>query len=119
MTNKEIVKQLLSAFLKHDVEKALSYMSADVKMGWPGFFDLEPGKEAIREFYKDIPQMVSSKIGEFIEEGNTVVGTGMVTAKHQDGSLKNSFFCDIYKLENGMVSEIQSYMVFEAKKEEA
>ncbi len=119
MKNKEVVKQVINAFLNHDVEKALSFMNDDIKMGWPGFFNLEPGKEAIREFYKDVPQMISSKIGEFIEEGDTVVGTGMVTAKHEDGTLKNSFFADVYTLKNGKVKEIKSYMVFEAKKDEA
>ncbi len=52
MNNKEIVKQVIDAFLNQDVEKALSFMSEDVKMGWPGFFDLEPGKEAVGKFFK-------------------------------------------------------------------
>lgn len=118
MKNKEIVRQVMKAFIGHDVEKALSYMTEDIKMGWPGFFDLKPGKDAIREFYQNVPQMISSKTGEFIEEGNTVVGTGMVTAKHEDGSLKNSFFADVYTLEDGKVKEIKSYMVFEQPKED-
>ncbi|HKK11557.1 MAG TPA: nuclear transport factor 2 family protein [Flavobacteriaceae bacterium] len=116
MKNKEIVKQVMNAFLEHDVEKAVTFMSDDIKVGWPGYFDLETGKDAIRKFYKNVPQMISSKTGEFIEEGNTVVGTGTVTSKHEDGSLKNSFFCDVYKLEAGKVKEIQSYMVFESSK---
>lgn len=115
MRNKEIVKQVIDAFLKHDVERALSFMTDDVRMSWPGFFDLDPGKDAIREFHKDVPEMVSSKTGEFIEEGDSVVGTGTITTKHDDGSYKNCFFCDVYKLEKGKVKEIKSYMVFEQK----
>ena len=88
-------------------------MTDDIKMGWPGFFDLENGKDAIRKFYENVPEMVASETGNFIEEGNTVVGTGMVAAKHADGSLKNSFFADVYTLEDGKVKEIKSYMVFE------
>ncbi|KAB7531715.1 nuclear transport factor 2 family protein [Flagellimonas olearia] len=117
MNNKEIVKQVIEAFLKHNVDKALSFMADDIKMGWPGFFNLKPGKDAIREFYQNVPQMISSEIGEFIEEGNKVVGTGVVTARHGDGSLKKSFFADVYMLENGKVKEIKSYMVFEQSKE--
>ena len=116
MENKEIVKQVIHAFLEHDVEKALTFMSDDIKMGWPGFFDLETGKDAIRIFFKNVPQIVSSKMGEFIEEGNTVVGTGTMSSKEEDGTLKNSFFCDLYKLEAGKVKEIKSYMVFEPSK---
>lgn len=119
MKNKEIVKQVIQAFLDADIEKVVSYMADDVKMGWPGFFDLEPGKDAIREFFKDVPEMVSSSVGDLIEEGNKVAGTGMVTSKQKDGSLQNSFFCDVYTLGDGKVKEIRSYMVFEQKKETA
>lgn len=47
MNNKEIVKQVIDAFLNQEIEKALSFMSEDVNMGWPGYFHLEPGKEAL------------------------------------------------------------------------
>lgn len=119
MKNKEIVKQVMQAFLDADTEKALSYMTDDVKMGWPGFFDLAPGKDAIREFFKNIPEMVSSETGELIEEGNKIVGTGQVTSRHENGELKNSFFCDVYELKEGKVKEIKSYMVFEQKETDA
>lgn len=119
MKNKEIVKQVIQAFLNSDTEKALSYMTEDVKMGWPGFFDLAPGKDAIRDFFNDVPEIVSGHVVELIAEGGKVAGTGRVTARHEDGSLKNSFFCDVYELENGKVKEIKSYMVFEQKDEEA
>ncbi|ELR71156.1 hypothetical protein C900_02960 [Fulvivirga imtechensis AK7] len=118
MQNKEIVKQVIKAFLDTDIEKALSYLTEDVKMGWPGFFDLAPGKDAVRKFFKDVPEMISSEMGEFVEEGNKVVGTGKVTSRHANGEEKNSFFCDIYELENGKIKEIKSYMVFEQAKTE-
>ncbi len=118
MKNKEIVKQVIDAFLNQDVERAVSHMAEDIKMGWPGFFDLDPGKDAIRKFFNDVPEIVSGSVGEFIEEGSKVAGTGTVTSKDADGSLKNSFFCDVYELDNGKVKEIKSYMVFEQPKEE-
>lgn len=118
MKNKEIVEQVLSGILEQNLEKALPFMSDEIKMGWPGFFDLAPGKASVQEFFKDVPTIVSSSIGELIEEGNTVVGTGMVTSRSGDGTLRNSFFCDMYKLENQKVTEIKSYMVFEQSKQE-
>ncbi|QEC53903.1 ketosteroid isomerase-like protein [Anseongella ginsenosidimutans] len=117
MNNKETVKKVVDAFLAADLETALSYMTEDVKMGWPGFFNLAPGKDAIREFFKSVPEMTSSGIEDIIEEGNKVAATGSVTSKEKDGSLKNSYFCDVYELENGKVREIKSYMVFEQPKE--
>lgn len=115
MKNKDVVKNVVEAFLDADIETVLSYMTEDVKMGWPGFFDLAPGKNAIREFFKNVPEMTSSGIEDIIEEGNKVAATGSVTSKEKDGILKNSFFCDVYELENGKVKSIKSYMVFEQK----
>lgn len=117
MTNKEIVKKVVDAFLATDLETVLSHMTEDVQMGWPGFFDLKPGKQAIREFFKDIPEMISSGIEDIIEEGNKVAATGAISSKFANGEIKNSFFCDIYTLEAGLVKSIKSYMVFEEKKE--
>ncbi|GAA0190613.1 hypothetical protein GCM10009122_52350 [Fulvivirga kasyanovii] len=113
MNNKEVVKKVVEAFLSSDIETALTYMTDDVKMGWPGFFDLKPGKEEVRNFFKTVPEMTSSGIGDIIEDGNKVAATGSVTTKEKDGSLKNSFFCDIYSFENGKINSIKSYMVFE------
>lgn len=117
MKNKAIVQQVVDAFFAADIEKAMLHMNDDVKMGWPGFFDLAPGKEAIRAFFKNVPEMVSSSIEDIIEEGNKVAATGSVTSRQEDGSLKNSFFCDVYELENDKIKSIKSYIVFEQKKE--
>ncbi|MBZ4188712.1 nuclear transport factor 2 family protein [Niabella beijingensis] len=113
MNNKEIVQQVIDAFLNKDTERALAYMSEDVQIGWPGFFDLPAGKEAVRSFFTNVPELVSSQVIDLIAEGNTVAGTGTVTSRDKDGSLKNSFFCDVYELENGKVIRLKSYMVFE------
>lgn len=113
MNNKEIVKEVVQGFLDADIEKVLSHMTEDVQIGWPGFFELEPGKEAIRKFFADVPEIVSGSIDSLIGEDNMVAGAGRVTARHKDGSLKNSFFCDLYELENGKVKRLKSYMVFE------
>lgn len=113
MTNKEIVKGALSAFLDSDLEKALSYMTEDVQMGWPGFFDLDPGKAAIRQFMKDAPEMTSDGIEDLIADGDQVAATGYVVSRHKDGSIRKSFFCDIYNLQHGKIKSIKSYVVFE------
>jgi len=113
MTNKEIVKEAVAAFVDSDIEKALSYMTEDVEMGWPGFFNLAPGKKAIREFMKDVPEMTSDGIEDLIADGDQVAATGSVLSRHKDGSIRKSFFCDVYGLQHGKIKAIKSYMVFE------
>ena len=96
MNNKETVRKVIHAFINQDVESVLSHATEDIQMGWPGYFDLESGKEAVRKFFSKVPEVISSRIGELIEEGDTVVGTGEITSREADGSLKKSFFCDTH-----------------------
>lgn len=117
MTNREIVKKGVDAFFKSDIETALTYMTEDVVMGWPGYFDLEPGKESIRKFLEYFPEMLDFKIEDFIEDGNKVVVPGWIKANH-NGEIKESYFCDIYTIENQKIKKITSYMVFAQKKKE-
>ncbi|WP_210420818.1 nuclear transport factor 2 family protein [Chitinophaga sp. XS-30] len=115
MNNKEVVKQVIDAFLRLDIETVLSHATDDIQMGWPGFFDLAPGKEALREFFKSVPPMTSATIGDLIVDGDKVAGTGFIASVDENGQPRNCFFCDVYELEKGKVKKISSYMVFEQK----
>ena len=116
MSNKTVVTKVANAFLAKDIDTVLANMTDDVQMGWPGYFDLAPGKDAVRQFFSNVPELVWGRVGHMVEEGNKIAATGTVTSKEQDGSLKNSFFCDWYEIENGKVKSITSYMIFEQKK---
>ena len=118
MTNKEIVLEVIHAFLEKDIEKALTFMADDVIMGWPGYFDLDPGKDVIREFFKTVPETLESEMDDLVAEENKVIGTGFVLSRHDDGKDRKSFFSDVYTLENGQVKSIKSYMVFEQTDEQ-
>ena len=115
MNNKTIVTKVANAFLAKDIETVLLYMTDDVQMGWPGYFDLAPGKEAVRQFISNVPELVAGQVGDMVEEGNKVAATGTVTSREKDGTQKNSFFTDWYEIEGGKVKSIRSYMVFEQK----
>ena len=117
MKNKEIVEQVIQAFFDGDIEKALSYMHEEIQMGWPGYFDLNPGKKAVRDFFKTVPEIQEAVTEELIAEGDKVIGTGYVISKHDDGNTRKSFFSDVYTMDNGKVKSLRSYMVFEQKEE--
>ncbi|GAO43540.1 nuclear transport factor 2 family protein [Flavihumibacter petaseus] len=119
MNRKEIVRKAIDGFVASDIEAALSYMTEDVKMGWPGYFDLAPGKSAVREFMTDMPETLSFGVGELIEDGDRIAATGTVTSKFKDGNIKNCFFCDIYFFEGDRIKEVKSYMVFEPPKDQS
>jgi len=116
MKTKEIVEKVVGLFLESRFEEALNYMTEDVRMGWPGYFDLAPGKKAFRTFFKDMPEIISSGIEEIIGEGATVAATGHITSKFKNGTIKKSFFSDIYTFDGDKIKSIRSYMVFEQEK---
>jgi ketosteroid isomerase-like protein len=118
MSNKEIVEIVIQAFLENDLEKALPHMADDIQMAWPGYFALKPGKEALKEFFKSIPETLESGTEDFIAEGDKVIGTGYVISKHDDGEIRKSLFADVYYLEDKKIKAIKSYMVFDQSEEE-
>ena len=113
MTNKEVVQQVIEAFNTADMEKMEALLTEDILFNWPGSFKIGPGKEAVREFFAVCPEILEFSMGHLIEEGHTVVATGAVTTKHEDGSIRKSHFCDWYTLQSGKVNRIESYVVFE------
>ncbi|WP_040679602.1 nuclear transport factor 2 family protein [Niabella aurantiaca] len=119
MNNREIVQDVIHAFLNGNIEQALAQRSEEVQVGWPGFLELPAGKEAVRNFFRNMPELVSGRITGLISEGNKVAGTGTITGKDKEGTFRNSFFCDVYELENGKPVRLQNYMVFEQLQETA
>ncbi len=113
MTRKEIVKTVIDAFMARDPEGALAHMTDDIVMEWPGAFALEPGRDAVREFFKRIPEITGCTIDAIIEEGPVVAGRGSMAWKEVDGSPGRAFFCDVYTFSNLQVKRISSYVVFE------
>ena len=118
MNNKQIVREIIDAFFLGDIEKALSFMTDDAQMEWPGAFALQPGKDVIRQFMQTMPEIIASSVGDIVEDGDTVAGTGMLVTKFPDGEVKTSHFCDVYKFTEGKVMSISSYMIFEQDPDE-
>ena len=50
-----------------------------------------------------------------IEEGDYVAVEGTVQCQKRDGGMLDAFFFDLYKLENGKIKEMRSYVVEKKK----
>ena len=112
MDNKAIVKQFIENLFV-DNDKAYSVVSDDVRVNWPGYgMDDIVGKENLQNFLSaDGPDIVlDQKINHIIGEGETVIGDGtMVTERN--GMKETSHFADVYKVQDGKITSLVSYMV--------
>lgn len=116
ISNKEIVRRVNAAFNADDTEAILSYVADDVRWVVAGFSVAE-GKEAFRkeihnEGFEGVP--IITILNE-IAEGNYVAVEGKVLATLKGGQQLPLLFHNSYRLENGKIREMHSYVVPEKK----
>jgi ketosteroid isomerase-like protein len=112
MNNKEIIRKLNKGFEAGDEETILFCLTDDIYWNVPGAFTAN-GKEEYRkqitnENFTGTP--VITIINE-IAEGNNVAVEGKVESRMTNGTLFKAFFHNTYKLENGKVKYMTSYLV--------
>ncbi len=111
-TNKEIIRKVNEGFSEGDTEKILSYVADDVR--WDIFgMSTAMGKDEFRkelnnEAFEGLPVIT---IKNEIEEGNLVAVEGEVQCRKKGGGIFDAFFFDIYRLEDGKIKELRSYVI--------
>ncbi|HUS03862.1 MAG TPA: nuclear transport factor 2 family protein [Chitinophagaceae bacterium] len=112
MTNKEIIRKVNEGFSEGDNEKILLYVADDVRWDIMGI-STHVGKKAFRkeinnENFEGVPTITT--LNE-IEEGDHIAVEGEVQCKIKGGGIFNAFFFDLYRLENGKIKEMRSYLI--------
>lgn len=112
MKNKEIIRKVNEGFTEGDTEKILSYLADDIRWDMPGAF-AHVGKEAFRkeinnENFEGAPAIT---VKNEIAEGDYVAVEGVVQSRMKGGVIFNASFFDIYRLENGKIKEMRSYVI--------
>lgn len=110
--NKEIVRQINKGFANGDTDAILQHIAEDVRWDIPGF-STAIGKEAFRkeihnEAFQGLPTIT---IKNDIAEGDYVAVEGEVQALMNNGEPFGAFFHNTYRLENGKVKHMTSYLV--------
>jgi ketosteroid isomerase-like protein len=113
MTNKEIIQKVNDAFAAGDTDTILSFVADDVRWDVLGF-STAIGKEEFRrevenEGFEGRPVIT---ITSAIEEGDRVAVEGRVMTKPVGGEAVELVFHNAYRLENGKIREMRSYLVF-------
>lgn len=112
MTNKEIIHEVTSAFVRADIETVLKYCHEDLVWTMFGYPPMH-GKEPLRRSnnMENLKQPPDFNMLELIVEGDNVVSRGNMTMELKDGKTEFCEFCDIYRLKDGKIKELLSYVV--------
>jgi ketosteroid isomerase-like protein len=109
--NKEIVRKVNEAFSNNDMEAFISYCAEDVK--WHMNTTTATGKDGIREALEkipfDLPPVITIK--HIIADESGAACTGTIKMQSSGGDVSNALFCDVYKMEDGRINELSSYIV--------
>ena len=110
--NKQIVKDVNDAFSRNSVEDFLGYCADNVIWTIHGDRTVK-GRVAIRQWMSEMEGMEPPKftIDEVVAEGDTVVCRGDMKMKEKDGTTGDYAYCDIYRITNGKIDELNSYVV--------
>lgn len=118
MNNKQIARQFIdNLFVNND--KAYEVIADDVIVNWPGFgMDDIVGKENLRKFFDagGPDKVLGQKLNNLIAEDDTVIGDGTIITE-RNGNKETSYFADVYKIRDGKITRLQSYMVMEKNNE--
>src|SRR5687767_1009380 len=112
MTNKEIIRKVNEGFSSGDEAKILTYVANDVRWDILGYST----HVGIHEFRKELSNplfegLPTINIKNEMVDGDLVAVEGEVQCKRKDGGMMDAFFFDIYRLENGKIKEMRSYVI--------
>ena len=110
--NKETVRKVNESFAKNDRETFLSYCAEDISWSMAGAESLT-GKEAVRRHMETNmgaqPPVFTFK--HLIAEGDMVMCDGEMIMHLNDGKEWRGAYCDVYRMRDGKIQELNSYIV--------
>jgi ketosteroid isomerase-like protein len=112
LSNKEIIRKVNDGFMADDVEAILGYVAEDVRWDVQGAFTAL-GKDEFRNAIHNghfEPGPVITTLHEIEEDGYVSV-EGTVSSKMKNGKLFEAYFHNAYRMENGKIKEMRSYLV--------
>jgi len=112
MTNLEIVQKLNTAFAEGCIEKMRQFVANDVHWNVVGAIT-SIAKEAFNKaggnkHFIGLPRI---SIKKEIEKENYVAIEGEIKCSQSDGRMLDAFFFDIYRIEEGKIKAMQSFII--------
>jgi ketosteroid isomerase-like protein len=111
MDLKTILQKANKAVSEGDYETFLSYCSENTKWNFVGDQVLT-GKKEVRQYMKKAYiEPPKFEVENMISEGNFVTAIGKISMKTAEGNWKEYSYCDVWKFENGKMSELTAFVI--------
>jgi uncharacterized protein len=109
---KAIVEKINAGFAENDLEKVLSFCTADLVWTMVGDSTVK-GKDAIRKWMASMdPEPPQFTIQQVVAEGDSVITRGdMMMTDKRDGIAHTYSFCDIYRFEGDRVADLTAFVI--------
>jgi ketosteroid isomerase-like protein len=111
MGNKEVLQAANAAVMRGDNEGFLVFCTDTVVWTFVGEQTLT-GKEAVRQYmaetYLEPPKF---QVENLVAEGDYVTAIGKIDLKDQDGNLTNYSYCDVWRFEDGKMTELTAFVI--------
>lgn len=110
--NQEFFKKVNEAFANSDVNFLVENAADDINWTVIGDFTLN-GKDEVEAKLKEMGQSESLGLtmGNIIVNGDLAAAEGTLAMPDGKGGSKTYAFCDVYKLEQGKIKNMTSYVV--------
>lgn len=116
--NKATLQAANAAITAGNYEGFLAYCADDTEWTFVGEQTLR-GKEAVRQWmatnYTEPPTF---SVASLIAEGDFVVALGTILTKNEDGQVASSAYCDVWRFRQGMIAELQAFVIQSEVKDE-
>lgn len=110
-THKAILQKANEAITRGDHEGFLAFCTEDTRWTFVGETVLD-GKQAVREWmaatYTEPPRF---EVHRLIADGDSLAAIGEITLKDAAGKATRSAYCDVWRLRDGKLAELQAFVV--------
>lgn len=115
-SNREIIIAFNTAFDQGSSEGIAQFISEDFEWHLLGDSIIK-GKESVLQFFADHPDMrvITVTKDHIIVDGDSASVAGEVQCTDKTGQIYDMYYCDVYKLANGLITKMISYTVNKKK----
>lgn len=115
MSNQAVLEKANAAVAAGRYEEFLSYCTDDTHWTFVGDQVLD-GKAAVRDYmakaYLEPPDFM---VERYISEGDFLTAIGKISLKDEAGQLRHYAYCDVWRLRDGKLFELQAFVVEEPR----
>jgi uncharacterized protein len=109
--NKATLLEANAAISKLDLEGFLSFCAEDLKWTMVGAQAME-GKQTIRKWMRATYVVAPIfDVKTLVAEGDLLVALGDISVEDQKGNVTRSSYCDVWRFRDGLMAELQAYVV--------